>query len=259
MASTTPMRRLICCVDGTYCTPEGRHKRRDGNISNTYRVCASIKHGVCQDSVTNKDVKDPRMTSTCMRRPKLEYQARTTNIWSAKFTSDAVCWTRTWVWFYGFSRGAYIVRAVAGLLHWLNALPSAGTQEFSAEYSKALKKYCNPDQRANCGPGQIGKSPPSPDLRWSAAPGRWLTIVKFHHFYSLKTKPAPQIQFIGVFDTVKALDDKESHDISFNDFIQHFRHALALDEDRKAMTPEYVFPSYDGGNAKLSRRSIIQA
>ena len=25
------------------------------------------------------------------------------------------------------------------------------------------------------------------------------------------------------------------------------------------MTPEYVFPSYDGGNAKLSRRSIIQA
>ena len=57
MASTTPMRRLVCCVDGTYCTPNGMHKRGYGNISNTYRVRASIKQGVCQDSVTNKEVK----------------------------------------------------------------------------------------------------------------------------------------------------------------------------------------------------------
>lgn len=57
---------------------------------------------------------------------------------------------------------------------------------------------------------------------------------------------------------MKALQD-ELHDISFNDSVQHFRHALALNEDRKSMTPEYVFPSYGGTHAKLSKRSFVQA
>lgn len=57
-------------------------------------------------------------------------------------------------------------------------------------------------------------------------------------------------------DTVKALDDKSLYDISFNDSIQHLRHALALNEDRKSFEPEYYFPAYK--NLGMGR-SFIQA
>ncbi|KAI4193564.1 MAG: hypothetical protein LQ348_002836 [Seirophora lacunosa] len=53
------------------------------------------------------------------------------------------------------------------------------------------------------------------------------------------TRKAPKIQFVGVFDTVKALRDHRLYDTSFNDSIQHLRHALALDENRRAFRPEF--------------------
>jgi Uncharacterized alpha/beta hydrolase domain (DUF2235) len=55
------------------------------------------------------------------------------------------------------------------------------------------------------------------------------------------------------------LNDGQLYDISFNDSIQHFRHALSLNENREAMTPEYVFPDYSETKTRLSKRSIIQA
>ena len=86
-----------------------------------------------------------------------------------------------------------------------------------------------------------------------------LISSQFHNFLSSKLKKAPQIKFVGVFDTVKALRDESLHDISFNDSIQDFRHALALNEDRKVMEPEYMFPSYGAPMTELSKRSIIEA
>lgn len=56
---------------------------------------------------------------------------------------------------------------------------------------------------------------------------------------------------------MKALDDGSLFEISFNDSIQHLRHALALNEDRRAFKPEYYFPDYK--RISLARRSIIQA
>ena len=53
------------------------------------------------------------------------------------------------------------------------------------------------------------------------------------------------------------MNDQSLYDISFNDSIQHFRHALALNEDRRVMTPEYLFPEI--GRLQLSKRSIVQA
>ena len=62
----------------------------------------------------------------------------------------------------------------------------------------------------------------------------------------------------GVFDTVKA--DGPSFDVSFNGSIQHMRHALALHEDRKALTPEYIFPEEFYGTALQDhKRSFAQA
>lgn len=56
---------------------------------------------------------------------------------------------------------------------------------------------------------------------------------------------------------MKALNDGSLYEISFNDSILHLRHALALNEDRRAFEPEYYFPDYN--RLPLARRSIVQA
>ena len=73
------------------------------------------------------------------------------------------------------------------------------------------------------------------------------------------TRPSPKIAFVGVFDTVKAINDN-IFDITFNRSIRHMRHAVALHEDRKSLSPEYVFPDeLYGTNLADYGRSFIQA
>lgn len=56
---------------------------------------------------------------------------------------------------------------------------------------------------------------------------------------------------------MKALNDGSLYETSFNDSIQHLRHALAINEDCRAFEPEYYFPDYN--RLPLARRSIVQA
>lgn len=72
--SSLPM-RWIACVDGTWCNPDGPQvsisqtpypfngltasfigNREYNNISNTYRICASIKVGTCVDQNTGNKI-----------------------------------------------------------------------------------------------------------------------------------------------------------------------------------------------------------
>ncbi|KAI0410838.1 hypothetical protein F5X98DRAFT_384836, partial [Xylaria grammica] len=69
----------------------------------------------------------------------------------------------------------------------------------------------------------------------------------------------PTIKFVGAFDTVKAVDDKSLYDISFNDSIQHMRAALALNENRKAMRVEGLWPSWGNHTRSRPRRTFVQA
>lgn len=59
------------------------------------------------------------------------------------------------VWLYGFSRGAFVVRAVAGMLHYLRAIESAGTETFRTDYKRALEVYKAMQKQGKLGPGQV--------------------------------------------------------------------------------------------------------
>lgn len=72
------------------------------------------------------------------------------------------------------------------------------------------------------------------------------------------TKPAPTIKFVGLFDTVKAVKDDNLYDITFNNSIQHLRHALALNEDRERFLPEYLYPNLSQ-ERPLQKRSFLQS
>ncbi|KAL8783816.1 MAG: hypothetical protein Q9213_004362 [Squamulea squamosa] len=227
MASSGLPTRLIYCVDGTYCTPDGTHPRGRGNISNVYRIYASVKKGYCvnddKKEFNQEKVYEPGLGSA----DNLNLLEKAKAGASGKGYKEIIrrvykkCCTLNdtdEVWLYGFSRGAYIVRAVAGLLHHIGALQSV-EKDFDSVYPQALKRYVRADNRSELGLGQ----------------------------------------FVGVFDTVKALDDAETHDISFNRSTQHFRHALALNEDRLLMKPNYEFPDFSGTKTGLLKRSFIQA
>jgi uncharacterized protein (DUF2235 family) len=244
MVEISPPTRLIICVDGTWCTPDGSYGNSHKNISNIYRVCASIKVGECVDSDGRRFKQEKEYYAGIGSKDDIALLERfQTGVFGNEcLTEIRKVYERCCklpghpedeVWFYGFSRGAYIVRAVAGLLHYLRALTSAGTPAFKSDYKQTLKVYESMQKSSKLGPGQI------------------------HSYFAASTRPAPKIQFVGAFDTVKAVNDRSLYNIDFNDSIQHLRQALALNEDRKAFAPEVLSPEFHSN--QLRNRSFVQA
>ncbi|EME79104.1 uncharacterized protein MYCFIDRAFT_79773, partial [Pseudocercospora fijiensis CIRAD86] len=244
-------RRFVICVDGASYKPDA-----NSIPTNIYRIYTSIKNGKCvdrdtgityhqeplyyagiggADDVLSKD----RLQAGVLGNP---YQDQIRNIYEKCCElsgphDEAV--------FFGFSRGAYVVRAVAGLLHRFGALISAGSPEFGRNYKKLLKDLGHPSL--------------SSTSNLSLAHVRADSVSSISTITTQELRPSPNIRFLGVFDTIKAVDD--SHfDISFNSSIKHFRHALALHEDRRALQPEEVHPpEFYGTELRHFGRSFVQA
>ena len=125
------------------------------------------------------------------------------------------------LYLFGFSRGAFTVRSLAGFMH------KVGLIEKDDDYYVPEIYGC---YERNLGPG-------TPE--WTKA------------FHNVKgTRPCPPIRFIGVWDTVGALgapgllgqifnkDKYKYHDVGLNPAIEHAYHALAIDERRKPFAPD---------------------
>jgi len=158
--------RLIYCVDGTYCTPDGTNHRGHGNISNVYRIYASIKKGRCCDENTKQEFNQEKFYEQGIgSADDLKFFDKAKAGASGQGYKDIIrrvykkCCTleeSDEVWLFGFSRGAYIVRAVAGLLHHIGALLSV-EQDFDSVYPKALQQYVSTDNRRELGLGQVSQ------------------------------------------------------------------------------------------------------
>src|SRR5262245_4503623 len=124
------------------------------------------------------------------------------------------------LFFFGFSRGAFTVRTLAGFMN------AVGLIEKDDDYYLPEIYACY----------EGGKRPGSPE--WTQA------------FHNVKgTRPCPPITFIGVWDTVGALgapgllgqvfnrNKYEYHDVNLNQNILNAYQALAIDERRKPFKP----------------------
>ncbi|KAF2102894.1 hypothetical protein NA57DRAFT_9245, partial [Rhizodiscina lignyota] len=132
------------------------------------------------------------------------------------------------IFFYGFGRGAYIVRAVASILHYMG-LPKS-MESFYDVYRKAL------------------------DIQNAHSRDDSLNGNKLLAQLKVLCNEAPTIRFIGLFDTVRPSLEKHRYDISFVGSVKILRHALAFNETRIA--PEILdLPSADVMNG----RSLVQA
>ena len=124
------------------------------------------------------------------------------------------------LFFFGFSRGAFTVRSLAGLMNKVQLIPKDDDYYLPEIYDCYQK---------NKGPG-------TPE--WELA------------FKNIKDqRPCPPIKFIGVWDTVGALgapgivgqlfnkDKYQYHDVGLNPAIQNAFQALAIDEQRSPFVP----------------------
>jgi len=125
------------------------------------------------------------------------------------------------LFFFGFSRGAFAVRTLAGFMN------KVGLIQKEDDYYVPEIYACY----------ELQKGPASPE--WTLA---------FHKVK--KPRPCPPIKFIGVWDTVGALgapgflgqffnkNKYQYHDVMLNAQIENACHALAIDEARKAFAPD---------------------
>ena len=126
------------------------------------------------------------------------------------------------VYLFGFSRGAYTVRAVAGAIHMLGLARPELADTLSplvwSVYSDEAKGYST-SQRFGGG-------------------------ARFKRIFSVE--PYPRLHFVGVWDTVSAFgwlwDFKTLPYTSNNPSIDHVRHAMALDECRTCFQPNLFHP-----------------
>ena len=137
------------------------------------------------------------------------------------------------IYIFGFSRGAYTARYVAGMVC------SYGLADFSSinlsddEMWKRVDRVFEAD-RANADPLTIAD------------------IVFFNTLAGQSPKDTTPVHFLGVWDTVgalgipndmallKLLDNIDAHqfqDTVLSDTVLHARHALAMDEQRETFTP----------------------
>lgn len=225
--------RLIICVDDT------SHSSSSSAQTNVHRIYSSIHQGSCIDSVSGATVNQVAkyISGNRSRNDSISKDSIRTTVLGQNYVQQIqdiyeycsqLSSEQDEVWLFGFGRGGYVVRAVAGLLHHWGAMHVASTHrpELMRDLKKALK-----DMEASRG----ASMPP------------------------VSTRPAPRIQFVGVFDTVGPINN-DSFDMSFTQSIRHMRQALALHEDRKFLTPQIVSPHELYGTALNDYgRSCIQA
>lgn len=139
------------------------------------------------------------------------------------------------LFFFGFSRGAFTVRTLAGFMN------TVGLIEKDDDYYLPDIYACY----------EQSKGPDTPEWK--------------HAFHNVKgTRPCPPIKFIGVWDTVGALgapgllgqilnkNKYQYHDIGLNSHIENAYHALAIDERRKPFTPN-LWKRVDGWTGNLEQ------
>lgn len=214
------MRHLVVCCDGTWNTPDQSH----AGVPTPTNV-VRLHHAVVEDEGqlryyhsgvgTGPGLGD-RLAGGGLgvglsQNIKGAYSWLATNYQPG----DAIC-------LFGFSRGAYTVRSLAGML-------------------------------AACGLPSIAEDTP-PSQRWKQIDNLYDKTYRPAEGRPVQRPPhePPQIQFLGVWDTVGALgipkqlgmlalldvDSRhEFHNTALSDQVIHARHAVAIDEHRGPFSP----------------------
>jgi uncharacterized protein (DUF2235 family) len=224
------MRNLIVCCDGTWNTPDQQH---DGvaTPTNVYRLYNAIQP-VGDDGTDQIAYYHPGVGSEGNWWQKLAGGGfglgLTKNIMSGYRWLGGQYQTDDRIFLFGFSRGAYTVRSLAGMITHCGLLDLTQVEdgEVWGLVERATRAYRERQDRSE-----------------------WARGLKFHGRGNPKTV---QIHYLGVWDTVGSLGvpndlailnliDEFSnltfHDTKLNANVLNARHAVAIDERRLPFSP----------------------
>ncbi|KAI0801922.1 hypothetical protein BC629DRAFT_153777 [Irpex lacteus] len=210
-AATMKGRTLVLCFDGT-------SNQYDGDNTNVVKFYSLLKKNITDEQLCYYQPGVGTYFQPGVVAPVFQ--------WCAKIMDEAVAWyldahvrggytflMQNWrpgdkICIFGFSRGAYTARALAGFIHKIGLLPKDNPEQVPLAY-KMFKKT----------------DPASVQL----AAGFKQTFCR-----------SVQIEFVGVWDTVASVGLLMSKTLPFtttNTTIKTFRHALSLDERRAKFLP----------------------
>ena len=218
------MKRLIICADGTWGSPETKHP------SNVVRLTRAIASYGFSCGTPNEQAKDEQIVyyNWGIGTDADKHFAAITGAGIDKNIQDCYRFLvhnfalGDELFFFGFSRGAYTVRSLAGLVRNAGILKSKKAERIPEAYAMYRRR-----SRAA-----------SPDS---------LAAEDFRHQYCHADRTP--LAFIGVWETVGTLGmptpfwgslNKRSflfHDTALSSSVKTARHALALDERRSDFAP----------------------
>ncbi|KAF8697209.1 hypothetical protein RHS03_07791, partial [Rhizoctonia solani] len=167
---------------------------------------------------------------------------------------------------FGFSRGAYTARALAGMLHAVGILPKHNLEHIPFAYQVYAGKISAQQSREWRPTGDAGLGESQEGLLGA------LNIEKNEHdrersssnpdevnpkSYKMTFCTPVKISFLGVWDTVGsvgALKRETLPWIEYNPSVIHFRHALALDEFRGHFIPSI----WDHGRSVRGSQTAVE-
>jgi uncharacterized protein (DUF2235 family) len=233
------MKRIVLCADGTWNEPEQVDERTGRRRpTNVLKVARAVRPeaaggteqvvqyliGIGGDSDGIDKWTDGAFGSGMERNVRALYRFL---VFNYKPGDE--------IYLFGFSRGAFTVRTLAGFMNAVGLLEKE--DEF---YTPDLYKLYE-------------SSTPRDSDAWR------------HAFRNVRRpRPCPPIRFIGVWDTVGALgapgalgqlfnrNKYRYHDIGLNAHIENAYHALAIDEKRKPFAPS-LFARPAGWNGRLEQ------
>jgi uncharacterized protein (DUF2235 family) len=210
------MKRLVLCCDGTWNSPVR------SSVSNIEKIARSVHTGIGPDGIQQMVFSVEGVGARGYRVDALLGGA-----FGYGLSRNVVAGYRDLalnyepddeIYVFGFSRGAYTARSVAGMIAAVGLLTADALAQRSAGNLLAEAEALYRDH----------------------SPGRRERISAFHeHCY-----PQVPITFLGVFDTVGALGvpgitrpRSKFHDVRLSSMVQCARQALAIDERRLTFEP----------------------
>ncbi|KAF8523846.1 hypothetical protein JB92DRAFT_2883113, partial [Gautieria morchelliformis] len=140
------------------------------------------------------------------------------------------------IYLFGFSRGAYQVRALAGMIHKVGLVHKGNEEQIPFAYElyadEKSKEYYPPQPKKLLQRLLLRKGPVKPT-----------PVNMAERFKTTFSQENVRVHFIGVWDTVSSVGTIRSKVLPLTDETDHvcfFRHALALDERRVKFLPEYA-------------------
>lgn len=210
------MKRLVLCCDGTWNSPVR------ASVSNIEKIARSVHTGIGPDGIQQMVFSVEGVGARGYRVDALLGGA-----FGYGLSRNVVAGYRDLalnyepddeIYVFGFSRGAYTARSVAGMIASVGLLTADALAQRRAGNLLAEAE----------------------DLYRDHSPGRRARLAAFHeHCY-----PQVPITFLGVFDTVGALGvpgltrrRSRFHDVRLSGSVQCARQALAIDERRLTFEP----------------------